>query len=184
MAMIMYSNPWVCFRANWDVFWLHGATSQRCLEGRRTESARGSWERWTWTSEMWIGVLDPSSGRAGFIRVWPGQSHRLRWVSHLVFGLRSCYCHLDSSVLVFVLFLTRYSGFSFCLGPCKLYGGSDSKESNCHAGDSGLIPGWGRSPGEGNGYQSQYSCLENPMDRWAWWATDLGVTKSQTQLSN
>ena len=45
------------------------------------------------------------------------------------------------------------------------YGGSDGKESICNEGDSGLIPGLGRSPGEGNGYPLQYSCLENPMDR-------------------
>ena len=50
-------------------------------------------------------------------------------------------------------------------------GGSDSKEFACNAGDLGPIPGLGRSPGEGNGYPLQYSCLENPMDRGAWWAT-------------
>ena len=44
-------------------------------------------------------------------------------------------------------------------------GGSDWKESACNAGDLGLIPWWGRSPGEGNGYPLQYSCLENCMDR-------------------
>ena len=43
-------------------------------------------------------------------------------------------------------------------------GGSDSKASVCSAGDSGLIPGLGRSPGEGNGNPLQFSCLENPMD--------------------
>ena len=48
----------------------------------------------------------------------------------------------------------------------------------------GLIPGSGRSPGEGNGNPLQYSCLENPMDRGAWWATVHGVTKSWTQLRN
>ena len=47
-------------------------------------------------------------------------------------------------------------------------GGSDDKEYAFHAGDLGLIPGSGRSPGEGNGYPLQYSCLENPMDRGAW----------------
>ena len=62
-----------------------------------------------------------------------------------------------------------------------LPGGSDSKESACNAGDLGSILGWGRSLGEGNGYPLQYSCLENPMDRGAWWAT---VPKSQTQLSD
>ena len=63
-------------------------------------------------------------------------------------------------------------------------GGSDSKESACSAGDAGLIPGSGRSPGEGNGNPLQYSCLENPMDGGAWWATVHGVAKCQTQLSN
>ena len=47
-----------------------------------------------------------------------------------------------------------------------------------------LIPELGRSPGEGNGYPLQYSCLENPMDRWVWWATVKRVAKSWTRLSN
>ena len=50
-------------------------------------------------------------------------------------------------------------------------GGSNGKESACNAGDPGLIPELGRSPGEGNGYLLQYSCLENFMDRGFWWAT-------------
>ena len=57
--------------------------------------------------------------------------------------------------------------------------GSDSKESACNVGDQGSIPGLGRFPGEGNGYPLQYSCVENSMDREAWWATVHGVTKSQ-----
>ena len=52
-------------------------------------------------------------------------------------------------------------------------GGSDRKEFACNARDSDLIPGSGRSPGEGNGSPLQYSCLENPMDRGAQWATGL-----------
>ena len=55
--------------------------------------------------------------------------------------------------------------------------GSDSKESACNVGDLGLIRGTERSPGEGNGNPVQYSCLENPMDRGAWWATVHGVCK-------
>ena len=47
----------------------------------------------------------------------------------------------------------------------------------------GLIPGSGRSPGEGNGNPLQYSCLENPMDRGAWWAAVHGVAKSWTRPS-
>ena len=55
-----------------------------------------------------------------------------------------------------------------------LPGDSDYKESACSAGDPVSIPGLGRSPGEGNGgYSLQHSCLENPMDRGAWWAIGL-----------
>ena len=57
------------------------------------------------------------------------------------------------------------------------------KNPPANAGDvrvAGLIPGLGRSPGEGNGYPLQYSCLENPMDRGAWWPTVHGVAESDT----
>ena len=57
-------------------------------------------------------------------------------------------------------------------------GGSDSKESACNAGDPGSIPELGRSPGEGNGYPLQYSCLENFVDRGVWWAIVHGVAES------
>ena len=56
--------------------------------------------------------------------------------------------------------------------------GSVSEESACNAGDPGSIPGLERSPGEGNGNPLQYPCLENPMDRGAWWAIGLGVAES------
>jgi len=49
--------------------------------------------------------------------------------------------------------------------------------------DLDSIPGWGRAPGGGHGNPLQYFCLEKPMDRGAWWAIVLGVTKSQTRLS-
>ena len=60
-------------------------------------------------------------------------------------------------------------------------GGSDGKELAWNAGDLGLIPGSGRSPGE---FPLQYSCLENPMDRGTWRATVQRVAKSQTWLSD
>ena len=63
-------------------------------------------------------------------------------------------------------------------------GGSEVKASACNAGDLGSIPGSGRSPGEGNGNPLQYSCLENPKDRGAWWASVHGVAKSRTRLSD
>ena len=80
---------------------------------------------------------------------------------------------LDGSVEKGVAQLSAYMGFS---------SGSDSRELACSAGDLGLIPGSGRSPGEGNGYLLQYSCLENSTDRGVWQATVHGVTKSWTQL--
>ena len=63
-------------------------------------------------------------------------------------------------------------------------GGSGGKVSAYNAGTLGLIPGSGRTTGEGNGNPLQYSCLGNPMDKEAWWATVHGVTENQTQLSN
>ena len=63
---------------------------------------------------------------------------------------------------------------------CSFPGGSNSKESACSARDPVSVPGSGRSPGEGNSNQLQYSCLENSMDRGAWQATVHGVTKSHT----
>ena len=64
--------------------------------------------------------------------------------------------------------------------PCS----SNGKESACEAGDQGSVPGLGSSSGEGNGNPLQDSCLENSMDREAWWATIHGVAKSPTQLSD
>ena len=56
-------------------------------------------------------------------------------------------------------------------------GGSGIKNLPAHAGDLGLIPGWGRSPERGNGNPLQCSCLGNPMDRGAWWGTVHGIAR-------
>ena len=66
----------------------------------------------------------------------------------------------------------------------KWHSGSEVKASACKAGDLGSVPGSGRSPGEGNSNPLQYSCLKNPMDGGAWWATVHGVAKSWTRLSD
>ena len=58
-------------------------------------------------------------------------------------------------------------------------GGSDGKESACNAEDPSPIPGLGRSPAGGNGNPLQYSCLENPMDRGAWWLQSRGLQRVQ-----
>ena len=70
-----------------------------------------------------------------------------------------------------------------CIGYNKGFtGDSDNKEFACRVGDLGLIPGSGRCPGEGDGSPLQYSCLENDMDRGAWWSTDHWVTRLQKFL--
>ena len=63
-------------------------------------------------------------------------------------------------------------------------GGPAAKNPPANARDASSIPGSGRSPGEGNGNSLQHSCLGNPMDRGACWATVPGVSESQTQLSD
>ena len=87
-----------------------------------------------------------------------------------------------------ILALLTIGKMVLCQGNCfvhgrilsniRLPGGSDCKESACSAEDQGLIPGSGRSPGEENGYPLQYSCLENSMDRGAWWTTVHGIAES------
>ena len=81
------------------------------------------------------------------------------------------------------LFFWRLLGIHLALS-LGFPGGSDGKAPACNAGDLGSIPGSGRSPGEGNDNALQYSCLENPMDGGAWWATAHGVAKSRTRLSD
>ena len=78
------------------------------------------------------------------------------------------YCVLPLCRLrIKVTFLFPLSSISVFLNS-GFPGGSEVKASACNAGDPGLIPGSGRSPGEGNGNPLQYSCLENPMDGGAW----------------
>ena len=85
--------------------------------------------------------------------------------------------YYDIYVCVFKCFITLLLGF-----PC----GSGLKNPPANAGDTGdssSVPASGRSPREGNGNSLQYSCLENPTDWGAWWATVHGITKTRTRLS-
>ena len=99
-------------------------------------------------------------------------------VMHLVPKSKTFYAHLfmQKHKVHIILFSWRpifqLKGFP---------GGSVGKESACKAGDQGSIPGSGRSPEEGNGNPLEYSCLENSIDRGAWWATVHGAV---TRLSN
>ena len=76
-------------------------------------------------------------------------------------------------------FKNLYTDLNYSYLGLGFHGDSDGKESSCHAGDWGLIPGSERSPGEGNGYPLQDPCLENSMVKGALWATVRGVTKSR-----
>ena len=76
--------------------------------------------------------------------------------------------------------MTLWSFKSELTAPTKILGfphSSVGEESTCNAGDPGSILGLEKSPGAGNGNPLQYPCLENPMDRGAWWATVYGVTR-------
>ena len=95
-------------------------------------------------------------------------SQRIHPSNHTLFALNILQCYHYTS-------LKLKKGFP---------GGSEVKASACNGGEVGSIPGLGRSPGEGNGNPLQYSCLENPMDGGAWWATVHGVAKSRTRLSD
>ena len=85
-----------------------------------------------------------------------------------------CPPHLLSLLLSLSHLSCQGVGYNIVSKPFQLPGGSDGKESSCNAGDLGLIPELGRSLGEVNDNPLQYSCLENPMDREAWWTTVHG----------
>ena len=124
------------------------------------------------SSQFWrLEVQDKSAGRGGFswgLAPWLTNSCHLAVFSH---GL--------SLVCSQLWYLSVYTDF-LCL-PVRLAfpGGSAGKESTRNVGNLGLIPGLGRSPGEGKGYTIQYSGLENSMD-----CIVHGVTKSRTQRSD
>ena len=92
------------------------------------------------------------------------------------------FCQFKSVFLKILEVKMLYEFYNYTLFRLSRY--SYGKESACNAGDLGLMPGLGRSPGEGHGNPLQYSCLENSMDRGTRWATVHGISKSWTQLSD
>ena len=97
--------------------------------------------------------------------------------------LKSSLVNVESEAALMRVICPRGGGtltWMLNLGPALHFPSDlDGRESTCNEGDLGLIPGLGRSPGEGNGNPLQYSCLGNPMDRGAWWAVAYGVTNCQ-----
>ena len=137
-------------------------------KGMATHYSIPAW-RIPWTEELQC----VGSQRAGMTK-WLTFTFKLKQTTELGWThLTSCWF---TSLWIFL-----WGSCSFLGLPWWLRG----KESACSAGatgDMGLILGSGRSPGGGHGNPLQYSCLENPMDREAWWATVHRVAKSQTWL--
>ena len=100
----------------------------------------------------------------------------------LVYLLPCWWCQLWHWLINVNLLIIFTSSGGICVSS-MIPGGSDHKESACNVGDLGSIPGLGRSLREGNGNPLQHSCLENPKDEGAWWATVRGLTKSWTGLT-
>ena len=105
-------------------------------------------------------------------------------VSLLYSKVAQFHTYTRSFFLMFFFIVIYPRRFDMVPSAIHFPGDSEVKVPVCNVGDLGSIPVWGRSPGEGNGNPLQYSCLENPMDRGAWWATVHGVTKSRTRLSD
>ena len=132
--------------------------------------------------EYWSGVPLPSPSI-------PGRGTK---ILHAAMKIEDPTCHNQDVVQPNKYFLInilknknvkqKESGVSLKRGCCP--GASVVKNSPANAGNSGSIPGSGRSPGGGNGNTLQYNCLGNSMDRGAWWATVHGVAKSWTRLSD
>ena len=136
----------------------------------------------SWLRSLFIVILEPNKVNSVSFHLSPS-------ICHEVMGP-------DAIVLLFWI-LSFKPAFSLSFSPASknslvplgflplgFPGGKCGEESACNAGDQALIPGSGRSPGEGNDNLLQHSCLENFMDRGAWWPIIHGVAKSQTWLSN
>ena len=106
--------------------------------------------------DFWVGKIPWRRAWQPTPVSWPGEVH----------GQRSLVGYIPLDTTEWLTLTNPLLGFP---------SGSDSKESPCNAGDLGLIPMSERSPGQVNGYPLQYSCLDNMMDRGAWWATFYGV---------
>ena len=131
------------------------------------------WYDWTWQRKLW-------NAQKFLIILWNYASliYQFRIISYKV---RNAVSTLWSTLLRYwkncMISLNSHYLWWY------IWGGSVNKESACIAGDLGLIPGSGRSPGERNGNPLQYSCLENSMGRGIWWLQFMG-SQSRTKLSD
>ena len=174
----------------WDPFFQFDWYEWRFLSSKNLTASfplTASWQGWKPADAVGVGYLSvwESPAPTGLLN---SSAARLSKDTHCV-----CVCiysdiiHIpyNESIYNSVLFSEQY--IHRFMRPLPQFGCFcgilEGKESACNAGDPGLIPALGRSPGEGNGNLLQYSYLEKPMDGGAWQATDYGVTKSQSLLS-
>ena len=115
-----------------------------------------------------------STDQSFFFYPWGPNDQLLSWTVEKLFQMISLHPSISLYPHPFPIFtlwlVTEVIQFDLHFEKMGFPAGLDGKESACNAGDVGLIHGWGRSPGEGNDNPLQYSCLENSMDRGAWWA--------------
>ena len=166
-----------------------GILQARILEWVVMPSSRGSSQSRDQTCVSFVSCIGrhilypwPHLGSPSDIRPWSKSKHRWRrkeeksgWKHHrLLWSIRKVQQSLHGLLELWIGCQISRNGPAL---------GSDAKLSTCNVGDPGSIPESGRSPKEGNGNPVHYSCLENPMDKGAWWATAHGVLKSQTWLN-
>ena len=144
--LIHWKGPWF-----WEGLGAGGEGDDRGWDGWM---ASLTWCTWVWVnSGSWWWT-----GRPVVLRFMGSQRVVHDWATEL--NWTEAHPSVNKSGVFFSLYLGSPYDHHFP-------GGSDDKESACNAGDQGLVPGSGRSPGEGNGYPLQYSCLDNSMDRGA-----------------
>ena len=142
----------------------------RKMEGKR----RRGWQRMRWLLDSVTDSMDMNLSKLGeIVEDWGVGKAIVHWVAKSQTWLSNW--TMNNIALV-----------NHISVPWDFPGGSVVKNPSANAGDAGdmgSIPGSRRSPGGENGKLLHYSCLENSMDRGAWWATDQAVTKSQMWLS-
>ena len=172
---------------------------RQCSASLQLGRLRGDWLPWVKSSNT--SEFTPlGTSYESYFEPWRWNPIKMPVPRALNLGLKEIHCTVQRDVVFLIMFhLAKRGLFSLMWEVISLYnanrtsklylfsqrpshfpGGSDGKESTWNTGDLGLIPGLGRSPGEGKGYPLQYSCLDNSMGRGAWWGAVYRVAKSDT----